>query len=129
MVNEKLECLLKYINGSLERYSEEELAYLIKIRILYLIQIFIDSKSYLINQKILLLRRAHLEVLFFEDSTFFNCTFFSCSFITAVFESVKFINYKFENYIFFSIYSENNIQENCIFIDSYTDSGLIKESQ
>lgn len=110
MVNEKLECLLKYINGSLERYSEEELAYLIKIRILYLIQIFIDSKSYLINQKILLLRRAH-------------------SFITAVFESVKFINYKFENCIFFSIYSENNIQENCIFIDSYTDSGLIKESQ
>ena len=30
MVNEKLEFLLKYINGSLERCSEEELAYLIK---------------------------------------------------------------------------------------------------
>lgn len=30
MVNEKLECLLKYINGSLERCREEELTYLIK---------------------------------------------------------------------------------------------------
>lgn len=63
MVNEKLECLLKYINGSLERCSEEELAYLIKNKNIIS---NIDFHGFQILSYILLLRRAHLEALFLK---------------------------------------------------------------
>ncbi|RDE88728.1 hypothetical protein DPW01_11035 [Aggregatibacter aphrophilus] len=129
MVNNKLECLLKYINTSLKKCSEKELEYLIKNEDVICSLDFHRFEMLSYKFENITFKKNSFRGAFLVDSVFFNCTFYSCSFITAVIENVKFINCKFENCVFCSIYSENNIQEKCIFIDNYIDSGFIKESQ